>query len=189
MQATTEATSSLTSGINAAYRRVSADGETTTETVGSTTERPLTSVAAVSPVSLQERLIDKAIAAAWVVSGLATAYWTDTPKVLMMQHNIDEGSNKPHVFLLQLVVIGIGIQTVLVIYLTVYLPYAKGLTDSSAWTVYCPRVIPTLTAISVASFLLLIRAVWPVWGFLSPVILSMECTSLLFALHFVPSCF
>jgi len=35
--------------------------------------------------------------------------------------------------------------------------------------------------------LLLLRAVWPVWGFLAPLILSVEGLGLLFALHFVPS--
>jgi hypothetical protein len=89
--------------------------------------------------------------------------------------------------LLQLVAVGVGIQTVLTFYLTVYLPYGKGLTDSSAWSVYCPRVIPVLTAVSVITFLILVRAVWPVWGLLAPLILSVEGLGLLFALQFVPS--
>lgn len=130
---------------------------------------------------MPERLVDKAIAAAWVVTAAFVAYWTDTVHVLFSP------DTEAVRLLLQLVAVGVGVQTVLTLYLTVYLPYGKGLTDSSAWSVYCPRVIPALTAVSVVAFLLLVRAVWPVWGFLAPLILSMEGLGLLFLLQFVPS--
>jgi len=163
------------------YRRVagSEPGGGATERMEDSTARPA-AVAPAPPRTLAERLADKAWAAAWVVTAAATAYWTDTRRVLL-------GGSDAVSFLLQLVAVGVGVQTVLVLYLTVYLPYGKGLTDSSAWSVYCPRVIPVLTATAVVSCLLLLRAVWPVWGFLAPLILSVEGLGLLFALHFVPS--
>ena len=131
--------------------------------------------------TFQERCMDKVVAVAWVLAASFVAYWTDTLHVLFSEETAAVRR------LLQLVAIGVGIQTVLTIYLTVYLPYGKGLTDSSAWTVYCPRVIPVLTAVSVITFLILVRALWPVWGFLAPLILSVEGLGLLFMLQLVPS--
>jgi len=131
--------------------------------------------------TMQERLMDKAIAAAWVMTAAFVAYWTDTRHVLFSPET------QAVRLLLQMVAVGVGVQTVLTLYLTVYLPYGKGLTDSSAWSVYCPRVIPVLTAVSVMTVLLLVRAVWPVWGFLAPLILSIQGLGVLFFLQFVPS--
>ena len=173
------------------YRRVAVnEGETIFAGGGeqdSTAAAPTSSSASTSSLSsctsrtMPERLVDKAIAAAWVLTASFVAFWTDTPHVLFSAE-----SSAVHL-LLQLVAVGVGIQTVLTLYLTVYLPYGKGLTDSSAWSVYCPRVIPVLTAVSVVTFLILVRAVWPVWGFLAPLILSVQGLGLLFALQFVPS--
>ena len=83
-------------------------------------------------------------------------------------------------------VVCLGINTVLLLYLTVYLPKLKSIKDSTAWDVYCPRVVPTMTGLGVLSALLLIRATWPVWGFLAPLILGVEFLGGLFLLHFVP---
>jgi len=169
---------------NPNYRRVaSGDGGVTSgaATEDNNNNKPQETAAAVSPRTMQERFMDKGTALAWVLTAAFTAYWTDTRHVLL-----DADSNAVH-FLLRLVAVGVGIQTVLTLYLTVYLPYGKQLTDSSAWAVYCPRVIPVLTAVSIISFLLLIRAVWPCFGFLSPLILSVEGLGLLFALQFVPT--
>jgi hypothetical protein len=142
------------------------------------------------PRSFQEKITDKAVAAAWVLVAVATAYWTDTVSVLVLRQADSESSATATAAavrgLLQIVAVGFGINTVLVAYLTVYLPYVKGLTDSSAWPVYCPRVIPTMTLTGVLTALLLIRAVWPVWGFLSPLILGIQAMGCLFSLHFIP---
>lgn len=130
--------------------------------------------------TLAERFSDKLIAAAWVAVAVVVAYFTSTWHVLTAS---DSPAN--HV-LLQLTAVCVGINTVLFLYLLLYLPYIKGLTDSSAWDVYCPRVIPTATAVGVLCGLLLIRATWPVWGFLSPLVLGIEGLGVLYSLHFVP---
>ena len=131
--------------------------------------------------SLAERFQDKLIALAWVATAVVVHWWSSTWHVL--SHPVQAGAN---LSLLQIVAMLLGINTVLMMYLTVYLPRVKGLTDSSAWEVYCPAVIPTMTAVGVLSFVLAIRATWPVWGFLSPLVLSIQCLGMLFALHFVP---
>lgn len=128
-----------------------------------------------------DRMADKAIALAWVLVAWLVAKWTRFFHVLLA----DERANRP---LLQVAALSFGINTVLLLYLTVYLPKIKGLTDSSAWEVYCPRVVPTMTFVGVVTGLLLIRATWPVWGFLAPLVLGVEFLGLLFGLHFVPWC-
>jgi len=129
--------------------------------------------------SLSDRLTDKLIAVAWVVAAMITAYWTNFLGVILHSPHAHRG-------LLQIVALCWGINTVLCLYLTVYLPYVKGLSDSSAWSVYCPRVIPVSTVLFVVATLLLIRATWPVWGCLTPLILGIEAMGLLFSLNFIP---
>ena len=97
--------------------------------------------------------------------------------------------------LLHIVALLIGMNTVLVAYLTIYVPRVVAASSSSIsktkpmseiWNVYCPRVIPLLTGSGLLAFVLTIRATWPVWGFLAPAVLSIEALGCLFALHFVP---
>jgi hypothetical protein len=141
--------------------------------------------------SLSERFSDKLWALGWVTVAALTAYATNFWTVILLLE--DETSlaasmtqHFPNRSLLQVVALLFGIQTILVLYLTVYLPRVKGLTDSSAWEVYCPRVIPFMTVTGIVAGLLLIRATWPVWGFLSPLILGVQAMGCLFALHFLP---
>ena len=115
----------------------------------------------------------------WVLAAFFVAKWTDFFSVVLT-------SDRPNRTLLRLAMIGIGINTSLVIYLTIYLPKVKKITDSSAWSVYCPRVIPTMTLVGIVSFLLSLRALWPVWGFLAPLVVGVELMGALFGLHFVP---
>lgn len=117
---------------------------------------------------------------AWIVLALFVARWTGFLTTLWNGVT----ANRP---LLRLGFLGLGINTALLIYLTVYLPRVKGLVDSSAWSVYCPRVIPTMAGVAVGTILILIRATWPVWGFLSPLIWGAEFMGALMTLHFVPS--
>ena len=77
---------------------------------------------------------------------------------------------------------------VLLLYLTVYLPKVIKLTDPSAWPVYCPRVIPSMILLAVLAAIFLIRATYPVWGFLSPLILGIEAMGALFATQLIPWC-
>ena len=166
------------------YRRVSS-----TEVEASTTTTAVennTAARRASSRTVSERITDKLIAAAWVLIAVVVAYSSNFWNVVLLVP--DESSRRPAAnrALLQLAAIGLGTNTVLVLYLTVYLPVVKGLSDSSAWDVYCPRVIPTSTALSLLCALLLIRATWPVWGFLAPLILGVEGLGFLFALHFVP---
>ena len=128
--------------------------------------------------SLTDRWNDKLWAAAWVTAALLVAHWTSAWNVLLH----DTRANQ---HLLSLAWVCVGVNTVLLGYLTLYLPKVKGL-DASAWEVYCPRVIPCMTLVGVVACCFFVRGCWPVWGFLSPLILGSQAMGLLFGLHFVP---
>ena len=145
--------------------------------------------------TMTERITDKVQAALWVIVASLVFHYTDSAHVLLLfpypNENEYNGSSSPppktaNVVLLQLVMIGLGMNTILFAYLLLYLPYVKGLHDSSAWEVYCPRVIPSMTLIGVRTFVVLIRATYPLWGFLAPFIISIEAMGVLFACHFIP---
>lgn len=130
---------------------------------------------------LAVQLATSAATVVWVVSAALVARWSDFFRVVLS----DSRLYRPPLYA---AVVCLGINTVLLLYLTVYLHAVVGLPrgDSSVYDVWCPRVIPTMTGLGVLSFLLLIRATFPVWGFLSPFVLGLETLGALFALHFVP---
>jgi hypothetical protein len=115
----------------------------------------------------------------WEILAGCVAKMTRLPQVILSGERVV----KP---LLYMSFILLGLNTVLLLYLTIYLPRIKGITDSSAWDVYCRHVVPTMTIFGILTGLLLIRSIWPVWGFLSPLILAVEIFGCLYALHFVP---
>ena len=113
--------------------------------------------------------------------------------------------------LLYICIVLLGINFILLLYLTIYIPHIKQikisqiqmqqeqqqqqqhnhnqqllLTNADLWKVYCPRVIPIMTFNGVLCIVLLIRCFWNVWGFLTPFILSVEGFGLLFVSHFIP---
>ena len=129
-----------------------------------------------SPVLLLFRAL---IIVLWVVAAILVGRWTNFVKVILS----DERVVRP---ILHLCFVGLGINTVMLLYLTVYLPKVKKITDSAAWDVYCPRVVPSMTFVAIVTGFFMIRATWPVWGFLAPLILGIELLGSLFALLFVP---
>jgi uncharacterized membrane-anchored protein YitT (DUF2179 family) len=126
-----------------------------------------------------DRISDKLYAVGWMAVALLVARWTDFFHVLLSSDRI----NRP---ILYIAIAGLGINTVLSLYLIVYLPKIVKLTDSSAWDVYCPRVVPTMCVVGVCCAIFLIRATWPVWGFLAPLLLGLQAMGALCALHFIP---
>mmetsp|Transcript_7022 Transcript_7022/g.8748 ORF Transcript_7022/g.8748 Transcript_7022/m.8748 type:complete len:166 (-) Transcript_7022:199-696(-) len=160
-----------------AYRRVTSDDHNTDNRRDQFYQPPASSSS--STKSRAERISDKIQAFLWVCAATAVAHYTSTPQTLLSSPLI----NRP---IFNVAVVLLGINTVLMMYLAVYLPRFRGIKNASAWEVYCPRVIPIMTGVGIVASFLLIRATWPVWGFLSPLILGVEFLGFLFALHFVP---
>ena len=124
--------------------------------------------------------LEKIFEVAWVILAILVARWTSFFTTIWSGEKANRG-------LIRLAAVGFGINAVLFLYLSVYLPRVKGLVNSSAWSVYCPRVIPSMTGVGVLTILILIRATWPVWGFLAPLILGIQFMGALMSLHFIPT--
>ena len=193
------------------YARVATtpDGSTTTTSFETTQQQPPPSLSASSSAAADtttvpprrtttEQITDKCVAVIWVVVAALVFHYTNSAHVYSLTTTTTPTTTpndtpnatttgSANVILLQLVAIGLGINTVLFLYLLLYLPYVKGLPcDSSAWEVYCPRVIPTMTLVGLCVAIVLIRATYPVWGFLAPLIIGIEALGVLYATHFIP---
>ena len=87
-----------------------------------------------------------------------------------------------------------AINGILIVYLTVYLPFKFPTSNihkvkassPQFWEAYCPNVIPIMTVCGILGSFLLVRACYPVWGFLTPLILGVVALGLFFSLHFIP---
>jgi len=176
--------------MNPQYRRVASDENTgsservttTHHSISNTTTSSSSSSSGtlVAGRSLQDRVADKAVALGWIVAALMVTYATNFYSVIFYSKEVNRT-------LIQLAFVGLGINSILTIYLTIYLPRVKKLqADFSAWNVYCPRVIPIMTLTGVLTALLLIRGTYPKWGFFAPLFLAIEAMGLLFSLHFFP---
>ena len=154
------------------YRRVP-QRDTGTPDYGSNLEASVTR-------SRAERLTDKLTALAWIILAIVVARWTN------FYHAVFQ-SEEANRIMMRLAACGLGIITSLFLYLAVYLPRVKGITDSSAWPIYCPKVIPTMTAVSIVTYLFALRGMWPVFGFLSPLIFGTQLMGAFMALHFIPA--
>ena len=130
--------------------------------------------------SRAERIEDKCIALGWVIVAILLARWTDFFGILWKDDRLNRG-------LLKVSFVGSLVVVAQFLYLTVYLPKVKGLSDPSVWGVYCPKVLPTMCITGILSYFVLIRALWPLWGFMAPLISGTEIMGMLMALHFVPT--
>ncbi len=127
-----------------------------------------------------QNLVSHVFSVAWVILAVTVSRWTSFYSTLWSSTDANR---------MLLRICGAGTMAVLgmIIYLTLYLPRVKGLADSSAWSVYCPKVIPTMAAVGLASYLVFLRAMWPVWGFFAPLISGTQVMGILMVLHFIPS--
>mmetsp|Transcript_3003 Transcript_3003/g.6250 ORF Transcript_3003/g.6250 Transcript_3003/m.6250 type:complete len:165 (-) Transcript_3003:402-896(-) len=157
------------------YRRVAQTEDTTPSSDASEF-----SSGATSSRSRGERLEDKFIALGWVIVAVMLARWTEFFGVLWSNEVVNRK-------LLKISFMGCLLVITIFLYLTVYLPRIKGLSDPSVWGVYCPKVLPVMCVVGVSTYLVLIRALWPLYGFMAPLISGTEIMGMLMALHFVPT--
>ena len=86
----------------------------------------------------------------WMAAAYLVAKWTHFYSTLWTSDELNR-------ILLKVSFVGLAIVITLLLYLMMYLPKVKGLTDPSAWNVYCPKVIPTMGITMLVTFLILIR--------------------------------
>lgn len=171
-----------------AYRRVAVDEQR--RGAQSSDDESTNSHAGAGPRRTRaERATDKLHALAWILA----AYLTSSATHFFTTLWSDERIIRP---LFYTAISMFAMNTLLLLYLTTYLPWRFPVDDTFTtpantpkfWNVYCPRVIPTMTAMGVIGSLLLVRACFPVWSFLTPLILGVIALGFFFGLHFVPSC-
>mmetsp|Transcript_4858 Transcript_4858/g.10267 ORF Transcript_4858/g.10267 Transcript_4858/m.10267 type:complete len:176 (+) Transcript_4858:260-787(+) len=127
-----------------------------------------------------ERLEDKCIALGWVIVAFLVARWTNFFAIVWSDQRLNRT-------LLGVAFWGFVVVISLFLYLTVYLPKVKGLSDPSVWNVYCPKVLPLMCVTGLATYFVFVRAIWPLWGFFAPLVSGTEIMGILMAFHFVPT--
>jgi len=125
-----------------------------------------------------ERINNKIHAFLWCVGAALTIYYTDFFRVLLENKNVDR-------FYFNIAVVAFGINTCITLYLAIWLPYVQKI--DLEWEVYCPRMIPTATIVGLICAFCSVMGLWPVWGFLTPLILTVVFVGALMSAHFLPS--
>ncbi len=171
-----------------------------------------TSSATPNNKSLGEKLSEKVHALILIALSYCTIQYTQTVPIILTSTDIVRS-------LLYVSIVFLCINTILLLYLSIYIPKIKGInvdninaqsyrkllsennhnveitnrmfapvSNSDLWNVYCPRVIPIMTLNGVLCGIFLMRCFWPVWGFLTPLILGIEFFGMLFVTQFIPWC-
>jgi hypothetical protein len=136
------------------------------------------------------RISDKLYAACWVGAGIGTGYFSKFWHVMTLQ------DDRILFWFYFSAMILLATNIVLALYLTIYIPHLlelnirdkDGPSIASAWKAYCPNILPIMSVNGVLCGCFLIRATWPIWHVLSPLILAVEFISIFFSTHFIPWC-
>ena len=121
------------------YKRISNVDETTT----STTANIATATVDPNTKTIQEKISDKFYAVLFISLSYFTIRYTNTIDVVLTSTS----TIRP---LLNISITLMAINTILFLYLSIYIPKIKGInvegsTNSELWSIYCPRVIPIMT--------------------------------------------
>ena len=124
-----------------------------------------------------EQISSKVHALFWVITAVALIIYLDIWNVVMHDPRVNRVA-------LNLSVFSFAANVTICLYLTFWLPFVKK--NTLPWEVYCPRMIPTATALCLTCMVSAIVAMWSVWGFLSPLIIFFLCLGLIMSSHFIP---
>eukprot|EP00744_Colponema_vietnamica_P006835 GILI01009901.1.p1 GENE.GILI01009901.1~~GILI01009901.1.p1 ORF type:complete len:208 (+),score=42.28 GILI01009901.1:41-625(+) len=127
-----------------------------------------------------EWLNRKAHALFWVALACAVIYYSNFFRVIWECPYVNR-------IFFNLGLICVGVNIAITFYLSVYLPYIAKVTQE--WDEYCPRVIPTATIVGCSAFVLFLFGLWPVWGWLTILILFSLFMGFLMSAHFLPDGF
>jgi hypothetical protein len=85
---------------------------------------------------------------------------------------------------LHLSVVSAAVVVGIFFYLSVWLSLV--MKNNVPWDIECPNMIPIATGSGVLSFVSFIVTMWPVWGLLSPLLVTFLLLGLIFVTHFIP---
>lgn len=140
-----------------------------------------------------EHISTKVHALFWVVAAICTIYYSDFIKVSVRDSRVNRFRSVrlclieywyPHRVCLNIAVALSVANIGIALYLTLWLPLVQKVTVS--WDIYCPRMIPTATFFGISCIVFSVIAFWPVYGFLSPLVIAILVLGALFSTHFIP---
>lgn len=113
-----------------------------------------------------------------IALSIAFVYYSNFIKVILNDERVN--------FICLIVsILGYSVLIGIICYLSFYLP-RFGI-EPDQWKSYCPNMIPFASAIGCVSMLLIIIAIWPVYGFLSILLIFTIKLGVIFTIHFAPS--
>ena len=124
-----------------------------------------------------ERISAKVHAIFWVASAILLIKYTDVYHLVIYSEKLNR-------IALNLALVSFFSNMCIMLYLTLWLPLVQKVT--TPWEIYCPSMIPTSTALGVTCVLLLMISFWPIWGVLTPLIITIMLLGFLFLSHFIP---
>jgi len=120
----------------------------------------------------------------WIIVACAIAWFVHLPDIVVHGHPPDKPHRQLNRFFFNVGLAGFSFWLCMAAYLILWLKYAKRI--EVEWEEYSPRAIPIATASAVGSLISVVVAFWPIWGFLTPVIVFFLFLGLLNLAHFVP---
>lgn len=121
----------------------------------------------------------------WFSNRLQALFWVSLASLIIYKTNffrqLWENEEISSMFL-NLGLVCIGLNCTILSYVTVVRPL-KGLSDDLE---ECPNLVPVMAAAGVLTPILMTVAIWPVWGFLSPIYIFILSFGYIFALTFLP---
>ncbi|KAF0700995.1 Aste57867_8441 [Aphanomyces stellatus] len=130
------------------------------------------------PPTRAEWISTKLHALLWVLGAGSLVYTLDVFRVAFRDARV-------HRVYFNIGLVCFGINCCITLYLAVWLPYIKKI--DLEWSVYCPRMVPTATAVGLLCALTFTIGLWPVWGLFTPGILFVLFLGSLMTAHFLPA--
>jgi len=116
----------------------------------------------------------------WIVAAIAVFYFTDLPIAVLYDPRI-------YRTWLNIGIVLIGANLGIASYLIVYLSWIKKL-NSDEWDVRHPAAIPIATACFAFGSICMTVALWPLWGWCTPLILFTELMAVVVVISLLPNC-
>lgn len=82
-------------------------------------------------------------------------------------------------------IVALVVFAVLILYASIYLPYVRKI--SIDVQIYAPRLIPVATVFGCIASLGFMFGLWPIFGFFTPIILSINFFAFIMVSHFLPA--
>ena len=125
-----------------------------------------------------EAVSNKLHALVWIATDAVLLYATDFFYKCFHDDRVNRAA-------FNLGVVSLVVFSVLILYASLWLPYVKKVTIDVQ--IYAPRLIPVATVFGVIASFAFMIGLWPVFGFFTPIILSINFFAFIMISHFLPA--